>query len=118
MSHSVSDREYRKARRDLNLAIKEWNELVSSGEFSKEDLRVRKEAVDKSFLVFSSANKILAESKVDDDDVEELNESLEMFIQIYQSIGREFNTKTAGAVILTVLQFQDEILFFTIIALV
>jgi len=92
MMSSVNDRDLRKAKRDLNVAIKDWNGLVSCERFSKEDLRNCKEAVDKVFFKFATVTEDLIKSESNEDDVEELKESLEMFVQLRQSIEREYES--------------------------
>ena len=86
------ERSFRKSRRDFRKAMDEWSGIVSSGNYSLEELGNLKKDIDLLFVLFMKEGKELIEEKEDQFEIENLKENLETFSQIYQTLIREFDS--------------------------
>ena len=77
------ERSFRKSRRDFRKALDEWSGIVSSSNFSLEELGNLKKDIDLLFVLFVKEGKELIEEKKDEFKIEDLKENLETFSQIY-----------------------------------
>ena len=86
------EKKFRKSRKDFRKALNEWSRIVSFSNFSLEELGNLKKDIHLLFVLFMKEGKELIEEEKDQFKIEDLNENLETFSQIYQTLIREFDT--------------------------
>ena len=107
----IKKRDFRKTKRNLKKTIDGRSNLVSSPDFSIEELGSLKKEIDLLVVLFMKEGNDLIEEEKNGEEIEDTKEILETFGQIYQTLIREYDAlKDSSSIksIQSVLDTQNE----------